>query len=433
MRFFLKMRSSVLKTQYTNRARGDSVKGRHSAAPLYPVIICCGISYVSFFVAAGSPLYYLVVVCAAISAIIEINWRGKRTTELLFFAAVAAMPVYVTIAQTLFLPYYRINDVSLQNISYGAAISLVLFFCYVSRKIPELNFNAAMRMVALLHIPILAFGAYASFQQWGVDQNGRLIAVIPTAVWGEIALGVLVAALLSESKLSMAAILPFVVLIIVQSQMRGAGLACAALLSTYFILDRSRTAIRLKWVLLLVGICVMTVFADKLVAFVSDALLLSDEHRGISSGFSGRFENWRKGFEVYLESPIIGLGPAHPDASYTHNGFLKVLAEYGILVAAPLFATYFYVWAIVLLRRDQKKLAILVAYTIFVLTAPRYINFQIAPLVLLFAMSRYDIPKYKVNSQRNRKAHFHAITNAPLRSLARARRAKSTSPKSSLS
>lgn len=80
--------------------------------------------------------------------------------------------------------------------------------------------------------------------------------------------------------------------------------------------------------------------------------------RGNANSLSWRLEYWDDVAPMFLDSPIIGIGPAmvsetHPDHFEPHNTILQSVVEFGVLGSA-LFASFF-VTSIAALRRAWRR------------------------------------------------------------------------------
>lgn len=83
---------------------------------------------------------------------------------------------------------------------------------------------------------------------------------------------------------------------------------------------------------LLVCAIILTPISD----MFADVLLLNDEHRGLSSGFSGRSLYWELAFMKFLDSPYFGSGFGTVEKQLgipIDNGYLLLFAELGIFGA----------------------------------------------------------------------------------------------------
>ncbi|RLG20712.1 hypothetical protein DRN74_04805 [Candidatus Micrarchaeota archaeon] len=110
--------------------------------------------------------------------------------------------------------------------------------------------------------------------------------------------------------------------------------------------------------LMLVGILVNV---EEISPFVlEDVLLWNDPHRGVSSGLSYRFLEWKESLRLFFERPILGWGTRANEvllrdlgpivASSTHNGILANLVDYGL--PGAILSIILMVWPICLSTRQ---------------------------------------------------------------------------------
>ena len=119
---------------------------------------------------------------------------------------------------------------------------------------------------------------------------------------------------------------------------RGSILMAAILLLSYVFVTRGfEKFLKISFL----GAAVLSVVA--LIPFGSDrsslaqrVLKLNDTTRGISSGFSGRFERWEHGFETFWKRPLLGYGfrsrtNLSVDALSAHSGWLNLMLDTGFV------------------------------------------------------------------------------------------------------
>ncbi|MEZ6034693.1 MAG: O-antigen ligase family protein [Planctomycetaceae bacterium] len=102
---------------------------------------------------------------------------------------------------------------------------------------------------------------------------------------------------------------------------------------------RVRNTVPVRGLWLLAGLLVVCVLAGTTgaSAIVDRLLLLSDERRGLSSGFTGRLDQWAGMLEHWQQNPVFGRGysivreDALSEANNADGGFLLATAELGIL------------------------------------------------------------------------------------------------------
>lgn len=100
---------------------------------------------------------------------------------------------------------------------------------------------------------------------------------------------------------------------------------------------RSIRSVPIRGVLIVITImlCCMILVMTAWPYLADDVLQLNDKNRGLSSGFTGRFDVWRGMAEDWLQSPIIGRGygivrgEALEAGNTADGGFLLLTAELG--------------------------------------------------------------------------------------------------------
>jgi O-antigen ligase len=78
-------------------------------------------------------------------------------------------------------------------------------------------------------------------------------------------------------------------------------------------------------------------YVFEFISYVSDGLLQMDSaDRGLGSGFTGRSTVWAQTLQLWMESPLVGLGFRQhesflPDSVSAHNAYLAMLADTGLI------------------------------------------------------------------------------------------------------
>lgn len=341
----------------------------------------CGVSLTYVFAGAQSPAYFAAI--GGAFALLALVLGGRRTLLDSAVPAITAacVPLAVFFLQTLFLDPIRFEP----DVAFAAAMTAGLLLAWLGGLLDRAELARAMLLIALGHAAL----SLAALQTWEGLEGQRFSAYdIPTAAWAETAFGMAAAAVLSRSVLTLVIACAVAAALLILTEMRGAGLATLAMILLYAgalvpAKDRALTAF-FGAVAAALG---LLLFGGQAGESLSDALLLSDPHRGIDSGFSGRFDNWSAAGALIADSPLIGAGIGDATARYAHNGFIMMTAELGLLFALPfaaLLATA--LWRSVQLR-DAGVFAVTFGYVLLILTAPRYINFSVAIMVPLTAMA----------------------------------------------
>lgn len=78
--------------------------------------------------------------------------------------------------------------------------------------------------------------------------------------------------------------------------------------------------------------------------FIINYFALNDNYRGITGGFSGRMELWQNTWDLFKKNPLTGVGyQMSPIIMHhqSHNIYLKILLETGIIGSIPIFYFFF--------------------------------------------------------------------------------------------
>jgi O-antigen ligase len=75
----------------------------------------------------------------------------------------------------------------------------------------------------------------------------------------------------------------------------------------------------------------MMFWPNKLIRPVESYFAVHSHDRGWNSGATGRIYLWRDTWQLFLSNPVIGVGFRADEAESSHNGYLAMLAETGIL------------------------------------------------------------------------------------------------------
>lgn len=152
------------------------------------------------------------------------------------------------------------------------------------------------------------------------------------------------------------------------------------------------------------AVVVVIIFADQL----TDVFALDDPDRGFGSGFTGRQDAWSIAFNSIAENPW-GIGyKRDPDPTFGagHNGYLKIILEFGVfggsvlilsllmLVGRTLIRPY-KIEELELRRFASARASGLVAFAIAAFFQPQILNvgdpFGITFLILLFGPDIKDV------------------------------------------
>jgi len=221
---------------------------------------------------------------------------------------------------------------------------------------------------------------------------GRLAAnnINPTN-WGLMGLTVCLAAF--ARKLGVIAVSGFAVgaVTILEASSREHLLALAVVLLVIAALQ-FRELNRYRLMAVVAGSCIISVAAAILldpyileaIRYISsDILLLHSTDRGIDSGFSGRTGVWVSTIDIWLKSPLTGVGFRQherflPDLAAGHNAYLAMLADTGVLgfivYLVLLVGSLVAAWGIRDQRTGRFAVAIIVGYWVIGFFDRRAIN-----------------------------------------------------------
>jgi O-antigen ligase len=357
--------------------------GVYYAAMLSPVLVTAGSTYASIFLGGQGAAYYIFVLCGfALGLPLFVKDKALLKSAQPVLLGILTLLLGIMILQSSLL---RLSDNYFDQAAILRTFSLVVAIGAATQfaALEPRYFRIACILVVFIHLPLLGYGV-TSWQQLAADADeaSRLGGDVHTAVWAELALGTFLTALLSGKRWLMLVSGAAGAALIAATQMRGVGLAAAFAVVTYTYFRWVRRMPLPGWLALgSMAMIVAAFYLDTTVNIVSEALLLDDPHRGLSSGFSGRFDNWRLGWNLFVNYPLWGVGPSHPDANYTHNGYIKVLAEYGGIFGLVCFVALAKGLWNALRSGNPGVSAGVIALMVFISSSPRYINFQLMPFV----------------------------------------------------
>jgi O-antigen ligase len=357
--------------------------GVYYAAMLSPVLVTAGSTYASIFLGRQGAAYYIFVLCGfALGLPLFVKDKALLKSTQPVLLGILTLLLGIMILQSSLL---RLSDNYFDQAAILRTFSLVVAIGAATQfaALEPRYFRIACILVVFIHLPLLGYGVM-SWQQLAADADeaSRLGGDVHTAVWAELALGTFLTALLSGKRWLMLVSGAAGAALIAATQMRGVGLAAAFAVVTYTYFRWVRRMPLPGWLALgSMAMIVAAFYLDTIVNIVSEALLLDDPHRGLSSGFSGRFDNWRLGWNLFVNYPLWGVGPSHPDANYTHNGYIKVLAEYGGIFGLVCFVALAKGLWNALRSGNPGVSAGVIALMVFISSSPRYINFQLMPFV----------------------------------------------------
>jgi O-antigen ligase len=280
------------------------------------------------------------------------------------------------------------------SFGYSFAMGLGLICCAGIWSCLRWNMARALAIYGLAGTLFLAY-TYLN----GEQLQGRLTFGHPNYL-AVIAFGVLSCCLLTKRPVVRYGLAAVNLIVILATESRSCLIASLITIGAYFALAhaskiRNRSglisAIGLAVALLAVGV----LFESEIREGVTSALFLHDKYRGVGTGFTGRFEAWGEAYQLFLSSPILGIGfRTHErfmtSLSSAHNGYLATLAETGLVgtsIALLLIGTCAWRLLQMSLRGDLLAIAGFASVIgfLFIAIFERYlINFGSATAVLMW-------------------------------------------------
>jgi O-antigen ligase len=119
---------------------------------------------------------------------------------------------------------------------------------------------------------------------------------------------------------------------------------------------------------------------------VNDIARLNDKYRGLTSGASGRTENYAKAWHAFQESPVLGNGFGEFES--VHNGFLLVLAESGLFALMGIL--FLLVKGIQGYRGvgNWAGAGYILSYSVALMTFPRSFNINMTSLLCIMILMK---------------------------------------------
>ena len=305
--------------------------------------------------------------------------QSNKLNMILLLVAILWPFVYFPFSKHSFIPS-RINASSL------AALIVFLLFSFISVFFSEVIFMStaywlltvasiwiALQFASSLDLKqlelgfkiyaVLLTGQMVGFATWEYIPGIRLgeaRRIMEPAMIGMICLSGVMTSMAIRWKLIRFSILAILFFILYLTGSRAPTLAALFGVTIIFYL-RTRASKGVSqlvvFLLLLVGIVGAIQFLSDIVPFVEDFLGVNNKHRGFESGGSGRLGIWRETWQLFVDNPIFGIGYRGHEARLTlgsssHNGYLAMLAEVGIV---GFCAIIFIIVSGILKLRDRLK------------------------------------------------------------------------------
>jgi O-antigen ligase len=198
------------------------------------------------------------------------------------------------------------------------------------------------------------------------------IGMEPAAI-GLVCISGILASMAIHSKLIRFSLVSILFYIVYLTGSRAPMLAAALGIYTigYARIRASGAALKLFVIVCIIAaLVVFIIFSDDVLIFLDDFFGLHDKHRGIDSGGSGRIDIWRETWQLFVDNPAFGVGFRGHEARLTigsssHNGYLAMLAEVGLIGFFSIF--YIVFSSIISIRSFLKKYTDTVyLYSIFI-------------------------------------------------------------------
>lgn len=308
----------------------------------------------------------------------------KKISFILF---ISFLPISILFLQLIFFNF--IPNVTQPSLLFSIALTATMMLALAVSLLSDQYFRLTMTLLSISHVAICIHGILSVDMSLFHNGPQRFSAYgVGTSVWAEFAVGALVAAILSQRNSIVLIATLIGSIVIFKTQMRGAGISIFILITIYYFFKSWRNKPSSRLILFFLALLPLIVLLSSEVVqnMMGAILLLHDEHRGIDSGFSGRFDNWNAAFQLFLNSPLIGVGVSDHTAGGAHNGLIKAMAQMGLFFFIP-FSWLIATSTTKAWRNGHMELfAAIFCYLVFILSEPRYINLQIMPFVGLVAV-----------------------------------------------
>jgi O-antigen ligase len=287
---------------------------------------------------------------------------------------------------------YRVAEKSFQFAS--AHIAGILAFALAAQwAARNLKPEQILEYLAWMLIPLVILAALLGFQ---ASNRANPYSIHPNW-WGETAFGFSLCALAVKRRNFKIIFIIIALLLMYTVQSRGAMLATVISVFTYWILQfRPFGKTALKRLIFAFASVVSILFflfvmdwLPLVVNFVEErVLLLYDSYRDFDATLAGRLPRWKDSVAIFWENPIFGHG--FDTLTKTHNGFLRLAAEGGILLLGIILAFMFSAMLNAWRRRNDLAFAILLGVSAYFMTYPRSLNLNIVGVIFLLSLFRWE-------------------------------------------
>lgn len=374
-----------------------------------------GMTYVFYVVGSASIGVEIVLLTGIFPAIAQVLVVGlsKRGSQLgITFSCLFILVILISYLGNI---ESWLGFVYLFNMAFVFCIALVIAACAEERMIADVTASyAVLGAILLLFVNLTGEFVWGRLAAGGIQPN----------FWGLIAVSVGASAIGLRNRLLMGICWSTALLTLYNASSRGSMVALAAcfivLVGHWLIRTRRKGP---SWALLGAGaiICILVVELNplpQLTAFVSEGLLkIDDPYRGSGTGLTGRTAAWAEALEIWMESPLFGVGFRQHEsmitaASSAHSGYLAMLVDTGIFGLAAYLALIGYSLFAALRRIEEPKiqqavLAIIVSYMVLGLFDRRGLNSG-NPFSILFVIACF----YALRARIGRISHSRIVQNS---------------------
>ena len=316
-----------------------------------------------FFVALVGRTFLTSTTDITILLAISINWP----LIYFMFSEDRIIPARVTTGRIIALALFALFTIGSIGISPTPDVSLTYFILTLMAILLALQFNAALSPEALekglkiSSVLILSCLLVFTFYEYtpGYRLGNARGIMNPNAI-GIVAISVMITGMVHRKVMFQAIIVVLGGAVIFLTGSRATGISALLGLAVIFALRYQSASFKRKGAVIAAVIvlsCVGVFFLEILLVGAESYFAFDDSHRGIESGASGRIWAWKETWELFLAHPFFGVGfRAHSHflarASSSHNGYLALLAEVGLVAAVSMF--YLIVSGVIAIGRRLK-------------------------------------------------------------------------------
>lgn len=253
-----------------------------------------------------------------------------------------------------------VSPVALESLAY-LLLTFAAFFLSLQfhSNMDEKGFLQGLRIFALFGgFLIIGFAVYdyRSGQRLGNGTdilNPNTVAIISAGI-------ILAATCIRRIILRFMLMLPLMAALVLTGSRTSAIATFLALIVVFWIRSKSIEGRKkiVIWGLISVSVLMFAFNTDFVTSKLSTYYDIHDKYRGVDSGFTGRVKVWGETWDLFVRSPIIGVGFRAHDrlirlGTSSHNGYLAMLAEIGVFGFAA--AIYLAVTGISALWKESRR------------------------------------------------------------------------------